>query len=79
MQVDFWAGTDDGNIYVTKNDGKKWTKVNQNITGVPECLYVSRLEASHFDEGTCYVTIDGHRSDVFKPFIYKTTDFGNSW
>ncbi|MCP4725809.1 MAG: hypothetical protein GY863_12270 [bacterium] len=74
-----WAGTDDGNIHVTTDDGDTWTEVGRNIRGIPKELYISRIEASHFDENTCYVTIDGHRSDVFEPFVYKTTDMGITW
>ena len=72
-----WAGTDDGLVQVTKDDGLNWTNVRP--TGVPEDLWVSRVETSHFDEGTCYVTFDGHRSDVFRPFVFKTQDFGQTW
>ena len=74
-----WAGTDDGNVQVTRNDGGAWTNVRPNITGVPANTWVSRVEASHFDEGTAYVSFDGHRSDDFKPYVFKTTDFGKTW
>jgi len=74
-----WAGTDDGNVQLTMDDGKNWTNVRSNITDVPERIWVSRVEASHFAEDTCYVTFDGHRSDIFKPFVLKTTDFGKTW
>ena len=74
-----WAGTDDGNIQITRDDGESWTNVRANVKGVPEELWVSRVEASHFDLGTCYVTFDGHRSDVFRPFVFRTEDFGLSW
>ncbi|MFC1563968.1 hypothetical protein ACFL6G_03475 [candidate division KSB1 bacterium] len=74
-----WAGTDDGNIHVTTDDGLTWAEVGKNIRGIPSELYISRVEASHFDENTCYVTIDGHRSDVFRPFVFTTTDLGRTW
>ncbi|MFC1728984.1 hypothetical protein ACFL6I_01495 [candidate division KSB1 bacterium] len=74
-----WAGTDDGLIHVTRNDGITWKNVRNNIRGVPEGIWVSRIEASHFDEGTAYVTFDGHRSDNFEPWIYKTVNYGDSW
>lgn len=74
-----WAGTDDGQVQVTRDDGMHWTNVRPFIKGVPEELWVSRVEASHFSEGTCYVTFDGHRSDVFLPFVFKTEDFGLTW
>jgi photosystem II stability/assembly factor-like uncharacterized protein len=74
-----WAGTDDGNVQLTMDDGKTWTDVRPNIIGVPENVWVSRVEASHFEKDMCYVTFDGHRSDIFTPFVFKTTDLGKSW
>jgi hypothetical protein len=74
-----WAGTDDGNVQITQNGGKNWTNVRPNFKGVPKGIWVSRVEASHYDEGTCYVTFDGHRSDNFVPWVFKTTDFGQTW
>ncbi len=74
-----WTGSDDGLIQVTKNLGADWSNVRPNITGVPEGRWVSRVEASHFDQGTAYVTFDGHRSDDFTPYVYKTTDLGKTW
>jgi len=74
-----WAGTDDGNVQVTRNGGVTWTNVRANIPGVPEGVWVSGVEASHFDEGTAYVTFDGHRSDLLNTWIFKTTDYGKTW
>ena len=74
-----WTGTDDGNVHVTQNSGKTWTNVRSNFKGVPDGIWVSRVEASHYEAGTCYVTFDGHRSDNFKPWVFKTTDFGKTW
>jgi photosystem II stability/assembly factor-like uncharacterized protein len=74
-----WVGTDDGNVQLTRDDGKTWTNVRENVPDVPEGIWVSRVEASRFDEGTCYLTFDGHRSDNFKPYVFKTTDFGKTW
>lgn len=74
-----WAGTDDGNVQLTLDDGKNWTNLRKNFKGVPEGIWVSRVEASHFDQGTCYVTFDGHRSDNFMPWVFKTADFGKTW
>jgi photosystem II stability/assembly factor-like uncharacterized protein len=74
-----WVGTDDGNVQLTQNDGVTWTNVRKNVPGVPEGIWVSRVEASHFDKGTCFLTFDGHRSDNFKPYVFKTTDFGKTW
>jgi hypothetical protein len=74
-----WVGTDDGNVQVTRNGGKSWANVRENVPGVPDGIWVSRVEASRFDEGTCYLTFDGHRSDNFTPWVFKTTDYGTSW
>jgi hypothetical protein len=73
-----WVGTDDGNVQVTKDLGKNWTLLNDNITGNPG-YWVSRVEASHFDPGTAYVSYTGYRRDDFRPVLYKTTDFGATW
>lgn len=74
-----WVGTDDGNVHLTLDDGVTWTNVGQNIPDVPETLWVSRVESSHFDKAVCYVTFDGHRSDDFHPYVYRTKDFGRTW
>ncbi|MEE8377783.1 MAG: hypothetical protein V3R45_05390 [Candidatus Aminicenantaceae bacterium] len=74
-----WVGTDDGNVQVTQNDGGEWTNVRGNVPDVPEGIWVSRVEASRFKDGTCYLTFDGHRSDNFKPYVFKTTDYGQTW
>jgi len=74
-----WIGTDDGNVQITRNGGVTWTNVRTGVPGVPAGLWVSRIEASHFDEATCYLTFDGHRSDNFKPYVFKTTDYGKTW
>jgi photosystem II stability/assembly factor-like uncharacterized protein len=74
-----WTGTDDGNVQLTRNGGATWTNVRDNVPEVPKGLWVSRVEASHFSEGTCYLSFDGHRSDDFRPYVFKTTDFGKTW
>jgi photosystem II stability/assembly factor-like uncharacterized protein len=74
-----WAGTDDGNVHVTRNGGATWSNVRGNIPGVPAGLWVSSVEASRFEEGAAYVTFDGHRSDHFNTWIFKTSDFGRTW
>lgn len=73
-----WVGTDDGNVWVTRNNGQSWTKLNDKIKGSPG-YWVSRVTASNFDPGTAYVTYTGYRHDDFRPFIFKTTDFGETW
>lgn len=74
-----WAGTDDGNVQVTRDDGKTWTNVVGNIPGAPKGTYVSRVLASKYAEGTAFVAFDGHRSNDFAPYLFMTTDFGAHW
>jgi len=78
VQGILWVGTDDGNVWITKNSGKDWTKLNDNITGNP-AYWVSRVEASHHFPGTAYVSYTGYRRDDFKAFLYKTEDYGKTW
>ncbi|MFC1729214.1 WD40/YVTN/BNR-like repeat-containing protein [candidate division KSB1 bacterium] len=74
-----WAGTDDGNVQVTTDGGTSWTNVRNSIPGIPDEIWVSRVEASHFNERTAYVSLDGHRNDDFRPYIFRTTDTGKTW
>jgi len=73
-----YAGTDDGNVWVTKDGGKNWTKLNDKIKGNPG-YWVSRVLASVHQPGTAFVTYTGLRHDVRKPYLYKTTDYGETW
>ena len=73
-----WVGTDDGNVQLTRDGGKTWTKLNDRITGNPE-YWVSRVTASSNNPGTAYVSYTGYRRDDFRPFVYKTTDYGQTW
>ncbi|HKF01563.1 MAG TPA: hypothetical protein VKB49_04590, partial [Candidatus Sulfotelmatobacter sp.] len=72
-----WAGTDDGLVHVTRDAGKSWEKVTPKET--PEWATISLIEASPFDAGTAYVAADAHKLDNFKPYIFKTSDFGRTW
>ncbi len=72
-----WAGTDDGLIHLTRDDGKHWENVTPK--NMPEWSMVSIIEASPHDAGTAYAAIDRHKFDDFNPFIYKTHDFGKTW
>ena len=74
-----WAGTDDGNVQLTRDGGKSWTNLAANVKGVPPRTWVSRVEASHFDENTAYVTFDGHRTGDMKTYVFRTKDAGRTW
>ena len=70
-----YAGTDDGQLHVTMDDGASWKKIN---TGLPD-EWVSRVVASKYDEGTAFVSHTGYRKDDFEAYLYMTTDFGETW
>jgi len=74
-----WAGTDDGNVQITRDGGKTWTNVVKNIPGLPAHTWVSTLEASHYEEGAAYATFDGHATGDRKTYVYRTRDFGKTW
>jgi photosystem II stability/assembly factor-like uncharacterized protein len=74
-----WAGTDDGNLHVTRDGGKTWKSVFAKVPGVPKGTYVSRVIASHHADGTAYATFDGHRMNDFGIYVYATSDFGETW
>lgn len=73
-----WAGSDDGLIHITQNDGKKWQKVT--MEGLPKYSHVREIEPSHFDAGTAYIAISNYNTtNDYKPYLFKTTDYGKSW
>jgi photosystem II stability/assembly factor-like uncharacterized protein len=74
-----WAGTDDGNLQVTRDGGKTWTNVAGNLPGVPRGTWVSSIEAGAHDEATAFATLDGHARGDMKTWVFKTADFGKTW
>jgi hypothetical protein len=76
-----WAGTSDGKVQVTRNDGRAWTDVTARISaaGGREDAYVSRVRASSHAPGRAYVAKNGYRFDDFKAYLYRTEDFGATW
>ncbi len=72
-----WVGTDDGLIQITRDDGKNWSNITPK--DLPEWSRISLIEASPHDAGTAYVAVDRHQNDDLKPYIYKTSDYGQSW
>ncbi len=72
-----WAGTDDGLVQVTRDSGQHWTNVTSKEFG--EWSLVSIIEASPHTAGAAYVAIDRHKLDDYRPYIFKTTDYGKTW
>ncbi|MCS7047141.1 MAG: hypothetical protein NZO58_12355, partial [Gemmataceae bacterium] len=74
-----WAGSDDGLVHVSRDGGQSWLNVTKNIPGLPAWGTVCCIEASRRDAATAYVVVDAHRLDDDRPYLWKTTDFGQTW
>jgi photosystem II stability/assembly factor-like uncharacterized protein len=74
-----WAGTDDGNLQLTRDGGKSWTNVVANVPGLPKASWVSWVEASRHDAATAYACFDRHTFGDMTPWVMKTRDYGKTW
>ena len=74
-----YAGTDDGNVQVSRDSGRSWTNVVDKISGLPKGIWISEVVPSRYDEGTVYLTADGHRQNDFETYAYVSNDFGQTW
>ncbi len=72
-----WVGTDDGLVSITRNGGKNWEEITPK--DLPEWSLISMIEPSTFDSATAYIAVDRHELNDFKPYIYKTENYGRSW
>ena len=75
----YWVGTNDGNIQVSRDGGFTWTEVGKNIPGGTKEYHISGLEASWYEAGTAYASLDGHWLNDMKAYVFKTTDYGQTW
>jgi photosystem II stability/assembly factor-like uncharacterized protein len=71
-----YVGTDDGRVWVTRDDGDNWEEI---VAGIVPDRWISRVIASKFSEGTVYMTQNGKRDDDFTPYVWKSTDYGKTW
>ncbi len=74
-----WAGTDDGKLWKTENEGGSWTDLTGNLPAPARGLWISRIEPSAHDPQVAYVAIDGHRTGTYAPHLYRTADGGKTW
>ncbi len=74
-----WAGSDDGLIHVTEDGGSSWKEVGQNIKEMPKGAWVARIHASEHQEGIAWAVVNNYRKGDYKPYLFKTDDFGKSW
>jgi archaellum component FlaF (FlaF/FlaG flagellin family) len=71
-----YVGSDDGYVNLTTNSGASWKRISDNL---PQKLWVSRVIASQHQKERVYVTLNGYRNDDFKPYVFKSDDYGNTW
>jgi photosystem II stability/assembly factor-like uncharacterized protein len=72
-----WTGSDDGLVHVTRDGGKNWENVTPK--NMPEWIQINSIDASPFDPGTAYVAATMYKTDDFRPYLYKTSDYGKTW
>ncbi|MDX1638609.1 MAG: hypothetical protein R3281_11615, partial [Balneolaceae bacterium] len=74
-----WVGTDDGNVQLTRDGGKSWSNVVDNMDGVPKGSWVTQVHASGYNAGEAVVVINNYRRGDWSPYVMKTEDYGRSW
>jgi photosystem II stability/assembly factor-like uncharacterized protein len=72
-----WTGSDDGLVHVSRNGGKTWENVTPE--GMPEWIMINSLEPSPLEDGACYLAATMYKSGDYRPYLYKTTDYGKTW
>jgi photosystem II stability/assembly factor-like uncharacterized protein len=74
-----WAGTNDGQVQMTRDGGKTWTNLSKNLNTLPLWGWVGSIEPSRYDAATAYLTVDFHHANNRDPYVYKTNDYGKTW
>jgi len=74
-----WAGTDDGRLWITDNDGGKWTELTENLPEPARGQWIVRIEASNIDPNVAYVATNAYRTGDDHPMILRTGDLGKTW
>jgi photosystem II stability/assembly factor-like uncharacterized protein len=75
----YWTGSNDGLVHVSRDGGQSWTNVTDNIPDLPPLGTVRNIDASKWDAGKAYITVDLHGVGNFEPFVYKTSNYGERW
>ncbi len=74
-----WAGTNDGQVQLTRDGGATWTNVTAGLPGLPPLGTVRNIDPSDFDAGAAYVAIDRHQEGDTTPYVFRTNDYGATW
>jgi len=72
-----WAGTDDGRVWLSRDEGASWNEITPD--GLPQYGTIQRIEVSPNDPGTAYIAVHRYRLDDWQPYVFRTTDYGDSW
>ncbi len=74
-----WVGTDDGNIQLTRDGGRNWTNLSSKLPGLPANSWIPQIQASRYNAGEAFVVANNYRMGDFRPYAYRTKDFGATW
>jgi photosystem II stability/assembly factor-like uncharacterized protein len=74
-----WAGTDDGNVQLTIDGGKSWSKLNDAVPELPPLAFISHIDADNFIKNAAWITVDAHQNGDMNPYVYYTEDLGKTW
>jgi photosystem II stability/assembly factor-like uncharacterized protein len=74
-----YVGTDDGRLHVSRDEGATWKDITSNVSGVPAGTWVRGIEASRHNAATVYAFFDGHQNGDFRNYLFRSTDFGQTW
>ena len=74
-----YVGTDDGRLRVSRDEGRTWMDLQDRVPALPKRSWINGIEPSHSQDGVVYLTVDNHRSDDLNNYVYKSTDFGQTW
>ncbi len=74
-----WAGTDDGQLQLTRDGGKTWNNLTKNIKGMPHEAWIAQIKASRFEAGSAWVVVNNYRKGDYQPYLFKTNDYGKTW
>ena len=75
----FYAGSNDGMVHVSRDDGQTWDDVTGNFTEWPEDGVVRGIHASKWDPAKAYLVVEAHQVGNFEPYIYRTENYGETW
>ena len=74
-----WVGTDDGNVQLTQDGGKTWENLTANIKGMAKEAWIPQIRASKYNKAEAYVVVNNYRQFDFKPYLFRTRDYGKTW